>query len=225
MMLHAQGKFAQALDELKLAFSLDPRPELLYAMGQLHVSLGQCSQAITFYQRYLATKPASANAAIEAIKACEPSPAATAADPPGPTAGPPSPPDLPAPPDRLASLPSLPSRPEAQVASPRAWYGDHVADAMVAGGVAAGLASIFEYRSAVQNRDRADAATGYQRYVDLVDRAGSQRSAAIVLGVAGAALAVAGGLHHVLTERRTPPTISIRPSQGGGLVSWAGAFP
>src|SRR5262249_30834284 len=74
--LHEQGKFAQALDELKTAFSLDPKPELLYAMGQIHVSLGQCPQAITYYQRSLASKPApsTANAAIEAIEACKTNP-------------------------------------------------------------------------------------------------------------------------------------------------------
>jgi len=222
--LHEQGKFAQALDELKTAFSLDPKPELLYAMGQIHVSLGQCPQAITYYQRYLATKPApsTANAAIEAIEACKtnpPPPAdgalAPADNAPGPASEALSPQDNPA---------SQPPRPEAPVAPPRAWYGDYLADAMVAGGVAAGIAGIFEYHSAVQNRDRADSASNFQNYVDLIDRAHNQRTAAIVFGVAGGALALAGGLHYVLTERRARHAVAIGPSQGGGVVTWTGWF-
>lgn len=215
--LHEQGKFAQALDELKTAFSLDPKPELLYAMGQLHLSLGQCPQAITYYQRYLATKPApsTANAAIEAIEVCKTNP-------------PPVPPDARAP---AGDNPSAPSdnpasrSPPSEVASGRAWYGDHVADALVVGGVAAGLVGVFEYRSAVQARDRADTATDFQSYVDLVDRAHSQRATAIVLGAAGAALVAAGGLHYVLTDRRARHAVSIGPSHGGGVVTWTGRFP
>jgi tetratricopeptide (TPR) repeat protein len=220
--LHEQGKFAQALDELKTAFSLDPKPELLYAMGQIHMSLGQCPQAITYYQRYLATKPApnTANAAIEAIEACKtnpPPPAdsalASADNAPPPAIGTSSRHDTP---------PALPPKPEAPVAPERAWYGDYFADAMVAGGVAAGLVGIFEYRSAVQNRDRADTATNFQSYVDLVDRAHSQRATAIVFGGAGAALVLAGGLHYVLTDRRARHAVAIGPSQGGGVVTWTG---
>ncbi len=208
--LHEQGKFAQALDELKTAFSLDPKPELLYAMGQIHVSLGQCPQAITYYQRYLATKPdpSTANAAIEAIEACK-------TNPPPPADGAFAPADNPAP---------QPPSPEVPVAPPRAWYGDHVADAMVAGGVTAGLVGLFEYRSAVQTRDRADTASNFQGYVELINRAHSQRTTAIVFGVAGAALALAGGVHHVLTDRRPRHTVAIGPSKGGAVVTWSSWF-
>jgi tetratricopeptide (TPR) repeat protein len=201
--LHAQGKFAQALDELKTAFSLDPRPELLYAMGQIHVSLGKCPQAIMYYRRYLAMNPDpdTAGAAREAIQACasNPPPAATTSA-------------------------STADDPAAPVASDRAWYRDYVADTMVAGGIAAGLVGIFEYRSAVQDRDRADTATSYQRYVQLVDQAHNERVVAVVVGVAGAALAAAGGLHYVFTRQHARQTISFNPGQGGGIVSWTGRF-
>lgn len=222
--LHDQGKFAQALDELKTAFSLDPKPELLYAMGQIHVSLGQCPQAITYYQRYLATKPApsTANAALEAIEACK-------TNPPPPTDGAVASADPALPPANSTSSPpdtrgALPPKPEAPVASARAWYGDYAADAMVAGGVAAGVVGIFEFRSAVQSRDRADTATNFQSYVDLIDRAHSQQKTALVFGVAGAALAVAGGLHYVITDRRAQHTIALGPSKGGAVVTWTGWF-
>lgn len=212
--LHEEGKFAQALEELKTAFSLDPKPELLYAMGQLHMLLGQCSQAITYYQRYLATKPNpnTANAAHEAIEVCKSHPAPTGDD--SPVIDPPTPPANPTP---------QPSPPE--VAAARPWYGDYVADALVVGGVAAGLVGVFEYRSAVQSRDRADTATDFQGYIDLIDHAHTQRTAAIVLGAVGAALVAAGGVHYVLTDRRARHAVAFNPSHGGGVVTWTGRFP
>lgn len=69
---HKNGKFAEALDALKTAYVLDPRPELLYAIGQLHLGLGQCSAAISFYERFLSThpEPGPAWAANQAIESC-----------------------------------------------------------------------------------------------------------------------------------------------------------
>lgn len=221
--LHEQGKFVQALDELKTAFSLDPKPELLYAMGQLHMLLGQCTQAITYYQRYLATKPErnTANAAHEAIEVCKTNP------PPAPS-GDNSPVDPPAPPNNptpSSPSPPPPPPPKPEVAAARPWYGDYVADALVVGGVAAGVAGIFEYRSAVQSRDHADTASDFQGYVDLIDRAHGQRTIAIVSGAVGAALVAAGGVHYMLTDRRARHTVAIHPSHGGGIVTWTGRLP
>src|SRR5690606_36356983 len=55
--LHRESKFREALVELKTAYALEPDPKLLYAMGQIHVRLGECEQAIAFYERFLASKP------------------------------------------------------------------------------------------------------------------------------------------------------------------------
>src|SRR5258706_14583402 len=67
--LHGQGRFAEALDELDTAYKLDPQPDVLFAIGQLNVKLGNCDQAILFYKRYLKTKPANpaASAAKETV--------------------------------------------------------------------------------------------------------------------------------------------------------------
>jgi tetratricopeptide (TPR) repeat protein len=83
---HKEGRFKDALTELMVAYALDPRPELLYAIGQIHVKLGQCPQAITFYQRFIDTKPkaehaARAEKAIEICKTNPPPPEATTANP------------------------------------------------------------------------------------------------------------------------------------------------
>jgi hypothetical protein len=214
--LHVQGEFAQALDELKTAFSLDPRPELLYAMGQLHVGLGQCPQAITYYQRYLATKPApsTANAATEAIDACKTNPPPAIDRPPVEEP----------PPDEPAAPPVAPPKPVTTAVTSRPWYGDYIADGLVGAGVIVGIVGIVQYRSAAADRDRADAATDYQSYVDLIDSAHSARTTAVVLGAVGVAAIAGGFLHYVLTDRDANSGVAIIPSQDGGFVAWTGQF-
>jgi tetratricopeptide (TPR) repeat protein len=72
--LFSAGKAAEALDELKTAYALDPKAELLYAIGQAHASMGQCDQAKTFYDRFLSTRPDAdaADIARQAIASCKP---------------------------------------------------------------------------------------------------------------------------------------------------------
>jgi tetratricopeptide (TPR) repeat protein len=223
--LHKDGQFAEALAELQTAYALDPQPQLLFAMGQLHVRLGQCTQAITFYERFLASRPARGPAGIatEAIAACKTEP--PPADPP---ARPASVADqLPAPAIDVTLPPAPLAPPVTTVAPPRerAWYTDYVADALVVGGIASGVAALVTYRGALADRDRAETATSYEAYVERIDRAHTQRTYAVVLGAAGVALATAGGLHYVLSDRgRTDHGVQIAPGRGGGVVSWSTRF-
>src|SRR5262245_2256399 len=90
--LHGEGRFADALLELNTAYTLDPQPDLLYAIGQLNVKLGDCKQAVLFYKRYLKTKPEKRAAAAtkEAIKTCKSHPPPAAPEPPPTTTTEPS---------------------------------------------------------------------------------------------------------------------------------------
>src|SRR5688500_8812680 len=71
--LHKDGQFDEARVELEAAHALDPKPELLYALGQVHVKLGKCDRAITFYEQFLETRPkrGQAAAARQAIQVCK----------------------------------------------------------------------------------------------------------------------------------------------------------
>src|SRR6187401_3341409 len=96
---HQEGRFKEALAELMFAYSLDPRAELLYGIGQVHVKLGDCAQAITFYERFLTTRPegGAATSAREAIDVCKtnpptlPDPVPTTTEPTLPDPPPPAP--------------------------------------------------------------------------------------------------------------------------------------
>ncbi|HEX3473761.1 MAG TPA: tetratricopeptide repeat protein [Kofleriaceae bacterium] len=62
--LYDQGEFRQARDELLAAYQLEPRPELLFALGQVELNLGRFAQAIDYYQRFIATSPAADQIAL-----------------------------------------------------------------------------------------------------------------------------------------------------------------
>src|SRR5262249_54336300 len=82
--LHGEGKFDDALVELEAAYKLDPKPELLYAIGQVDVKLGKCEDAKTAYEKFLVvTKDRKAGTIVrQAIAACKPAAAAVPEPPP-----------------------------------------------------------------------------------------------------------------------------------------------
>jgi tetratricopeptide (TPR) repeat protein len=99
--LYDQGDFTHARDELLTAYQLEPRPELLFALGQVELQLGRFAQAIDYYQRFIATNPAAdqialAQQAIGAARArLAEKPAAPPPPPPPRPAAPPRPPPQP----------------------------------------------------------------------------------------------------------------------------------
>jgi hypothetical protein len=228
--LHREGMFAEALLELKTAYALDPQPQLLFAMGQLHVRLGQCPQAITFYERFLESKPARTQAqiAIEAIETCKTAPPPV--EPPSKPASVTGPgvavdPVEVSPPPPPENEPPIAAVRAPRVVTVRPWYTNYVADALVVGGVVSGVAGIAMFSSARQDRTQADGVTQYEDYTDLLDGAKSKQTYAMVLGGASVALIAVGAVHFMLADRTvTDHGVQITPSRGGGTVSWTRRF-
>jgi hypothetical protein len=225
--LFEKGQAAEAADELKTAYALDPRPELLYAIGQTYWTLGQCADAKTFYRRFLATKPPrdSAKAARDAMAACKNKPKPKKVKPP---------PDLPPPDPPPADPPPTPSPP---ITTPKPvttttttttthhvrWYTDYVGHVLVIGGLGAGVFGLIEYNFAKSDREAADTAGDFQMFSDLIDSANRKRTIAIVAGVAGGALVISGLVHYML-HSRTEQRVQVVPTSGGAAVSWGGSF-
>jgi len=216
--LHAEGKPAAALLELKTAYALDPQPPLLYAMGQIHVQLGECEIAVTYYERFLAAKPARdlANLARQAIDACRTNPPSPAVAPVEEPAPPPAPAPEPAPPV------AEPAREPVRRTVTRAWYRDRLGLALTGGGVVAGVAGIVVWTSARSDRDAADGAATYDEFAALVDRAHGKQTTALVLGAMGVALVGAGAVHLYL--HRKDEVLLVAPTAGGAAVSWSGRW-
>ncbi len=56
--LVARGELAAAREELRAAFATEARPELLFALGQVELNLGNYPEAIAYYEKFIATGPA-----------------------------------------------------------------------------------------------------------------------------------------------------------------------
>lgn len=213
--LYREGKYAEALNELTIAYTLDPRPDILYAIGQMHVQLGNCPQAILFYERFLSTKPDAvpAAAAAEAIETCKNKPDAVEK------------PAVPTPPEQPPTPEKPPPPPPPPEAEHPAWYTDKLGAVLLGGGVVLGAAGIVTYTLALSDIEDAERASDYQAQADLVDSAHSKRTIAAVLGVAGLGLTGAAVTRYLMVRRAgTQSTVGLAPAQGGGLVTWSGRF-
>jgi tetratricopeptide (TPR) repeat protein len=218
--LHQRGKFAEALDELTVAYTLDPQPPLLYALGQLNVKLGRCPMAITFYERFIAANPppdkiALAQRAIEVCKTDPPPPevGTEPSDPPPPPEPPPPPPDpTPAPP--------------AAVTTRSAWYADPLGGALVGAGMISLAVAGVQYRAVHTRIDEANAASTYGAGQRLVDRAHTARTLSVVFGAGGVALIAAGVVRLVVRDRggASAEAVTVAPVPGGAVAVWGGSF-
>ncbi|HVK82449.1 MAG TPA: hypothetical protein VM513_00010 [Kofleriaceae bacterium] len=199
---HQKSDFATALKELEAAYALDPQPELLYAIGQVYLKLDRCPDAISYYERYLATAPTleAAGQAQEAIDACK-------------AKAPPPPPEEPV-------VPPPPPPP-----STSAWYKDPVGGALVGGGVIAAAVGVVFYLGAQSELDDAEQATLLPEYQDHVDSARSKRLVSVVLFGAGSAMVVGGIVRYMTRGDSSEATrVGVVPTSGGGLITWTGGF-
>jgi tetratricopeptide (TPR) repeat protein len=200
-------QYRAALDELNTAYTLDPQPRLLYAIGQVHVQLGECDQAATFYDRFLASKPDTgvAAAAHEAIAACKAGAESAGSGSAGSGA------------TGSGGSAAAPAEPP-----PPTWYGDHLADGLVIGGAISLVLSVGLYADARGQASSAGDQPTYQQAQAEYSHARSNVGAAILFGIAGAAL-VGGGVYHFL-QHRPDRSVTVAPTAGGVAVSWGGRF-
>lgn len=242
---HKEGKFEVALDELKAAYALDPKPDLLFAIAQVYVKLDKCADAIAHYEKFLAaTKDAQAKQVVaQAIDACkaklaaaepkpEPAPEPVVEPKPEPAPEPkPEPVSAPKPEPAPAPAPT-PDTGTAFVAgrgtpvgrSP--WYKDPLGDALVGGGAVAGVVALVMRSGAQREADKA-AAGGIDEtaYRDHVDKSQSKEKVALILGVTAGVL-VTGGVVRYLTRstRQETSRVGVAPTRDGGFVTVIGRF-
>ena len=60
----AAHDFVHTRDELLIAYRIEPRTELLFALGQVEFNLGHYQEAVDYYQRFAAMNPAPDQAAL-----------------------------------------------------------------------------------------------------------------------------------------------------------------
>jgi tetratricopeptide (TPR) repeat protein len=188
--LYKDGQYEAAIRELRLGYALEPLPEILYTLGQSERKLGRCDEAIGYYRQYLRgadASSASAGAARFQIERCEQqlrdahaAAAATHAAPPPTVVEAPRPPPPPSPPRRP-------------------FYKDALGMTLGSVGLGATLAGaglLIGSTLSVQH-----ARSTLQQFDDTLPRAGTMRTAGIVLTAGGGALLLAGVIRLSLVAR------------------------
>jgi tetratricopeptide (TPR) repeat protein len=219
---HDEGRFQDARVELEAAYALDPRPDLLYALGQVHAKLGDCREATGYFRRFVATQQdARVTRVVEqAIASCKPAEPTARTRPGASTDGTPAAPSQPFAAARGASPP----------VAPRAsrWYDDKLGDGLALGGIVVAIVGLVEYRSALSDLDTAEdraSTPTLADYDEQIDRAHGKRTTSIVLLGAGAALMTAGVVRFVLHDGDAEVRgVGLAPARGGGVVTFSGRF-
>jgi tetratricopeptide (TPR) repeat protein len=183
--------YAGAIKDLRLAYALDPRPEILFAWAQAERLYGRCSQASKLYDRFLKSKPSAqqAAAARTGIERCEGQPDTTPADPEDVEQ--PAPQPAQEQPEQPAAAAPPPPRPRVDAVG-LGLLGVGVA----LGAVGGGLLGAGERKA----KQLGDVAT-YDEYADGSGPVRTLRIAGGVLAGVGGALIV-GGLVKLLVHRR-----------------------
>lgn len=224
---YKEQRYEDVLVELNKAYTLDPRPELHYSIGQVYVKLDRCDAAIGSYQQFLASRPprVRAEAAEEAIATCK---AKLAAAPPvvAPVdpAGGATDTDTEAPPNVPPGTPPLVSAPVVGD-EPPAWYKDKLAIGLTAGGAGLTLIGVVLYVNARSSASDAASAANYGESVDQYDGARTKRTVSMVFVAAGLA-ATGVGVWRFMKKREVHETrqLAIVPTESGGLVTYSGGF-
>jgi tetratricopeptide (TPR) repeat protein len=218
-----QGKYEDALKTLEAAYAIDPDPGIVFALGQVHMKLGDCKQAIAYYRSFLATKPDPKQAATvyKAIDRCkmmkmEAEPKPEPVEPVKPV----KPEPEPEPPKPEPPKPPAPVTPSSEHVP---WYRDVVGDVLIVGGIAGGVVSALMYRSARTHRENADAALSYVEYSD--ELATSKRNQKIAIGAAGGAVALlALGVVRFSLRDSTSERVDVAVTNTGAVASWRVRF-
>lgn len=208
---YAKAEMGAALADLAEAYHLDPRPDLLYAMAQIEVELGDCAGAVAHYKQYIATGPSpkGKDAAEKAKAACEQKLGITDTTTTTTTTEP----IKPKPPEPIKKAP------EVEIVH-KPFYKDGLGDGLFIGGVLAGAAGGVLYVMARKDIDDSETAPTLQQHLDLVDSAHSKRTGAVIAASIGGALAVGAiirwSMHGGGTETRERVDVSIAPTTDGG---------
>ena len=217
---YAAKEYEAAASELRAAYFLETRREILFAWAQAERLSNDCASAIPLYRKYLASDPPANTAATAKghMDKCieQVGPGGEARDP-----------TLPAEPEpaKPAVVAPRPEQP-ATITRRKPFYKDTVGDALaITGVVVLGVGGTFFYMS-MQSKDEAADAPTYAEYQDAIDTGITRRRIAIGALAAGGVLVtgaiVRWAIHGGGTE--TVPAVGLGITPGGATVGVSGQF-
>lgn len=214
---YGEREYEAAIAAFTAAYALEPRPEILFALGQAERLSGDCGSALIYYVRFLETdpEPRQREAAAEQRARCEDALISrpqgvdqVAAAPPPATSSEPA-----AEPPRPPPTPDVP------------WHRNSAGVAFASGSAAAGLLGLWAWRTATGAEAQARSADDYRDYDRHIDRARHRSTLAWAAGGVsiGCALAAAWHFRHRAAPR-TEASLVAGAGGGGAWIGVAGAF-
>ncbi len=207
----AAGRLVEALRGYERVYRLAPRPEILFAIGNLHQQLGDCDRAIETFEDYLATgATAGTDKARAQIAACR-------ATLDAPTAVAPAAPIEPA----VAVAVTVPRDDDRGRGRRRgALVLSGVAVVAAGGAIASELVGRSHLRASDQRRGDGRLREG-QAELDTANRYHKLAQGVAIASVGCAAIAT--GLW-LTGRRRSASAVAVAPTAGGAMMSWSGGF-
>lgn len=203
-------EYANAVKDFRIAYALDPRPEILFAWAQAERKYGRCSQATKLYTRFLKSRPSEqqAGAARTGIDLCKDQPDTTPGDPEDA-----EPEEKPVveekPPEPEPEPPPPPPRPRVDV------VGISLLGVGVALGATGGALLGVGENKAKQLGD----VTTYEAYSDGVGQVRTLRIAGSVLAGVGGALIIGGIVKLLVHKRQSRRDVAFwTDPQGAGMI-------
>jgi tetratricopeptide (TPR) repeat protein len=234
LQLYDRNQLDEAIAELKAGHAIDPHPEFLYALGQVHRKKGDCAEAVKYYQAFVDAGPpahqvAMARDLIDKCKRAAEPPRKEAAPPPliVPDAETPQPPATLKPPTPAPPPPPPPSveaphvEPPAIQRGPMPWYRDWLGDALTGAGLIALTVGGVVVLDAQGKIDDAQHTYGNYAMAREGDAEGQRTMGTVVMGLGGA-LVAGGVLRYWLHPSSSESEVAV--SLSPGMLFLAGRF-
>jgi len=234
---HYQAKeYEDAIREFRAGYTIDPRPQFLFAIAQAERLSGDCTSAIPAYEKFLEMGPSKqqAGAARSAVERCR---VALGADNERPADVEPAvaePEQIPAQagPEATdgATQPLQAGRVSGGATDDglrRPWYRDKVGASLLGAGVASAAIGIGFYAASSSDKAAADTAPTYGEYQDLMERAESRRTVAWVGIAAGTALIGSAAVWYMVKgddRERQQPAVALSVTPDGATVVYGATF-
>jgi tetratricopeptide (TPR) repeat protein len=206
-------EFDAAERELKEAYRIDSKPEILYAIAQAQRKNGDCEHAITSYRNFLRSDPprAQAKLAEDNVVSCQAELDRRAAEPP-----PVNPPPVIAP----------PAQPPPIVVAPSGvpWTSNWAGHGLVIGGLIATAGGLWVVRDGQQKISSINDAIYYDDFVDRSQSAASaktERTLGTVFAGAGVVLIATGIITYIVRAPGDEPRVSVSITARSASVAWA----
>jgi tetratricopeptide (TPR) repeat protein len=241
-------EYAKAIEEFRLGYQLDNRPEFLYAMAQAERLSGDCERAIRSYEAFLRASPPErqVESARQNIGRCReelnsqkpplaptlkphkssPAPAPKSQKAPQETAQqpPPAPPALAetaAPPlERPVRAPA----PRTDAAETPPWYTDATGDLLVGSGLLAVVVGGVVWKSGRDDIAAANAAMTYDLFASHADGAQTRQTVGAVTMVVGGGLMAFGLVRYLMRPGREHTSVTTVFAPGAAMLQFSGRF-